>query len=485
MARVVVMGAGVSGHTAALYLRKNLGKEHDVVVVSPQPKWNWIPSNIWVGVGIMPENKVVFPLAPLYRRKGIEFHQAYARALHPEGDFESSVPAIDIEYTGRRGGEEARLRYDYLVNATGPKLNFAATPGLGPDQGGSTSVCTPDHAVHAAAQLDEAIERMRAGERQTLVIGTGHGTCTCEGAAFEYTLNVEHAVREAGAGDKSDIYYFTNEYELGDFGVAGMTFNQQGFRTSSKLWTESLFRERGVKAIVRAHAHRVDDGLLHYETLDGEYHELAFDFAMLLPPFRGADLNAYDREGSDISERLFAPNNMMKVDGDYEPKAYEDWHASDWPKTYQSAAYDNIWAPGIAFAPPHAISKPRTSPNGTVIAPAPPRTGMPSGIQGELVADTIADRIKNPGQPVREASMANMGSACIASTGSGFTKGSAAAMTMYPTVPDHDRFPDDDGRHPKLTSGEIGLSGHWVKVMLHYLFMYKMRGLPLWWLIPE
>ena len=30
MARVVVLGAGVSGHTAALYLKKRLGKAHDV-----------------------------------------------------------------------------------------------------------------------------------------------------------------------------------------------------------------------------------------------------------------------------------------------------------------------------------------------------------------------------------------------------------------------------------------------------------------------
>lgn len=40
-----------------------------------------------------------------------------------------------------------------------------------------------------------------------------------------------------------------NEYELGDFGVGGMTFTQKGF-------------------------------------------ELDFDFAMLLPPFRGADMTA-------------------------------------------------------------------------------------------------------------------------------------------------------------------------------------------------
>src|SRR5690625_4030933 len=325
MPRVVVLGAGVAGHTAALYLRKNLGEEHDVVVVSPKPDWNWIPSNIWVGVGLMRQRQVVFPLAPLYRRKGIEFHQAYARAIHPEGDDQRSQPAVDIDYTGPRHGRSARLRYDYLVNATGPLLNFEATPGMGPGAGGSLSVCTPEHAVEAARGLDEAIARMRQGEHQTLVVGTGHGTCTCEGAAFEYALNVEHTIRKAGVRDKSDIYYFTNEYELGDFGVGGMTFTQQGYRTSSKLWTESLFRERGIKAIVRAHAHRVDDGVLHYETLDGTYHDLEFDFAMLLPPFRGSDLQAFDREGNYISDRLLAAHNFVLHDLVYNASSYDEW----------------------------------------------------------------------------------------------------------------------------------------------------------------
>ncbi len=50
MARLVVMGGGVSGHTAATFAKKWLGKEHEVVVVTPNSKWNWIPSNIWVGV---------------------------------------------------------------------------------------------------------------------------------------------------------------------------------------------------------------------------------------------------------------------------------------------------------------------------------------------------------------------------------------------------------------------------------------------------
>ena len=49
MARVVVLGAGISGHTAALHLRRKLRREHEVVVVSPNADYNWIPSNIWVG----------------------------------------------------------------------------------------------------------------------------------------------------------------------------------------------------------------------------------------------------------------------------------------------------------------------------------------------------------------------------------------------------------------------------------------------------
>ena len=48
----------------------------------------------------------------------------------------------------------------------------------------------------------------------------------------------------------------------------------------------------------------------------------------------------------------------MKVDADYSPKPYEQWKPSDWPKTYQSVKYDNVWAAGIAFAPPHQMSKP-------------------------------------------------------------------------------------------------------------------------------
>lgn len=485
MADVVILGAGVAGHTAALHLSRLLPKGHSVTVVSPNSQWNWIPSNIWVGVGKMSKKDVVFPLAPVYRKKGITFKQARAVAIRPRGDVDDPRGAVDIVSTapGSAGAEE-RIRYDYLVNATGPQLRFELTEGLGPHGGHTVSVCTADHAVQAAEALQETITQLRAGAEKTLVVGMGHGTCTCEGAAFEYVFNVDHELREAGVRDRARLVYLTNEAELGDFGVGGMVFAEKGLETTSELWTASLFRERGVEAIVGAHVHRVEPGVVHFETLDGERHSLAFDFAMLLPPFGGVPLEAYDRGGVDISDQLFAPSGFMKVDADYTPKPYEEWRAADWPRTYLARGHDNIWAVGIAFAPPHAISKPHTSPHGTLIAPAPPRTGMPSGVMGKLAAQSIADRIKEgPGARPREATMAEMGAACVASAGSDLRTGSAAAMTMMPIVPDYEKY--RTGRDLKDTRGEIGLAGHWVKYMLHFLFIYKAKGLPGWQFIPE
>ncbi|MDO5672436.1 MAG: FAD/NAD(P)-binding oxidoreductase [Actinomycetaceae bacterium] len=486
MARIVVLGAGVSGHTAAMHLRRSLSKsQHEVIVISPSQEWNWIPSNVWVGTGKMEREKVVFPLVPIYRRLGIVFHQALATTLYPEGVDGDTRPHVEFLYTSDQDkGKVARIPYDFLINCTGPKLNFSATPGLGPDVGHSYSVCTSRHAEEAGQVFLNLIEEMKAGAKKRIVVGTGHGTCTCQGAAFEYCFNVENDLTQAGVRDQAEVIYLTNEEKLGDFGVGGMEFKQTGYATNSQMWTESIFKERGVKSITGAAVKEVRAGELTFENLDGEEHNLRFDYAMLLPPFSGVGLAAKNAQGEDITDTIFAPSGFMKVDADYSPKPYEEWRAADWPETYQSPAYPNLFAAGIAFAPPHAISKPHKTKNGTMIAPAPPRTGMPSGTIGKEVAMSIVDLLKDPNAKLRKASLGVLGAACVASTGTGLTQGTAAAMVMYPIVPDTTVYPDG-GRNAKHTRGEIGLFGHWTKLMLHFMFIYKAKALPFWWLIPE
>jgi sulfide:quinone oxidoreductase len=489
MARVVVLGGGVAGHTAATFAADWLGKDHEVVVVTPNSKWNWIPSNIWVGVGQMSKEEVTFDLASVYAKAGITYKQAKAVSLNPEGSANSDKPFVTIEYTGQgKAGQSEEVTYDYLINATGPKLNFAATPGLGDANGlgeFTVSVCTADHADHAAHELAKCIEKMKKGERQKFLIGTGHGMCTCQGAAFEYIFNIEHELRKAGVRDMADLQWISNESFLGDFGIGGLHMKRGGYAASSRLFAESLYSERGVKWLIGAHVNKVEKGKVHYELLDGSMGEQEFDFAMLIPPFAGVGLKAYDKAGEDITATVFAPNGFMKVDANYNAGAYENWKASDWPRTYQNPTYKNLFAAGIAFAPPHPISKPMTSPNGTQIFPTPPRTGMPSGIIGKAVAHSVCDLIKKgPNAHLHEASMAEMGAACVASAGKGLFDGTAAALTVYPVVPDFEKYPGI-GRDLDYTFGEIGLAGHWIKHILHHMFIYKAKLNPGWTMIPE
>ncbi len=485
MAKIVVLGAGISGHTAATFLKKKLGKKHEVIVVSPSEYYQWIPSNIWVGVGKMNVKQVRFKLKPVYDRLSIQYLQAKALAIHPEGDLEQANAFVTIQYTGTsRTGETQKVTYDYLVNATGPKLNFEATEGLGPKLF-THSVCSADHAVDTWEALKNGIDRMKNGEKLNFVIGTGHPAATCQGAAFEYALNVAHLMKELDLQDRANITWISNEYEIGDFGMGGAFVKRGGYITPTKVFSESIFAEYGIHWIKRAGVNKVEENLIHYENLDGEYKTIGFDFAMLIPAFAGAGMKAYDKSGADITSQLFAPSGFMKVDADYSAKPYEEWGTDDWPSTYQNPVYKNIFAPGIAFAPPHQISKPMKSPNGTLITPAPPRTGMPSGVMGKVVALNIVDMIKHRETELKHrASMGKMGAACVVSAGYSFFKGNAATMTVFPIVPDWKKYPQW-GREISYTVGEAGLAGHWIKLLLHYMFIYKAKARPFWWLIPE
>jgi sulfide:quinone oxidoreductase len=144
MARIVILGAGISGHTAARYLGKWVGKQHQVSVVSPQSKWNWIPSNVWVGVGQMTEKQVTFELAPIYKQNQRRLPPGEGRRSTRRAAARMQRPRDDrVHRPGPRRRDGAHhLRLPDQRHR--PKLNFGATPGLGPDGGYTTSVCTPD-----------------------------------------------------------------------------------------------------------------------------------------------------------------------------------------------------------------------------------------------------------------------------------------------------------------------------------------------------
>jgi sulfide:quinone oxidoreductase len=479
MAKIVILGAGFAGHTAALYLGNKLGKQHEVTVVNKYDIFGYVPSWVWVGVGHMKPEQTTFKLAPVYKRMNVKFVHASVTEVHPDADDQYVLAEKD----GSK--EQVRLDYDYLVIATGPKLNFEGTPGLGPHGGHTYSICSLPHAIQARDKYLEMVERMKKGERIKMVIGAGHPGATCQGAAFEYIVNVHKDLVKKGLRDKADLLWLSNERALGDFGVRGLHVRQKGKMLTSEEFISAVFKDHAIEWQVQTGVTKVDEKKIYWENYEGEMGETDYDFAMLIPQFKGQPIKYIGKDGEDVSSKLVNPAGFVLVDGIY-GLSYDvlERNPDAWPSAYQNPTYQNIFAAGIAFAPPGPISVPHTTKNGTAITAAPPRTGMVSGIIGRVVALNIVDLVKR-GRMTHHERMSEMVAACIASMGDSLWDGNAAVMVIYPVVPDMKRYPNEEGRDLFVSHMEMGLSGAWMKRMIHETFIWKLRGLPGWQIIPE
>ena len=472
--RVLVLGAGFAGHTAALHLSRLVRGKADVTVVSPGNRFTWFPSLVWVGNGTMDPDEVHFELAPVYQRIGVDYVDGRATAVKLD-DRQVVVQTAS--------GSPTTLTYDFLVNATGPYLNFEGTPGLGPATGNTTSICSVEHAVDARDKYLAIVRDLEAGKRRRIVVGVGHPAATCEGAALEYLMNVNADLRERRLRERAELIWLTNEPEAGDFGVDGIEAIKHGALVTGAALVRMLLDEAGIVPKIGAGVTKVDPGLLHYAQVGEEPATLEYDLAMLIPQFRGIPMRYVGADGADIAAEMTVPSGFMRVDADYGPKTYEQYRAADWPAKYQSPRYENVYAAGIAFAPPHPMSKGKKAGDGLTIQATPPRTGMASGIMGRTVAENIAEQV-NGKSPSHHARMSEMPAACIASLGKSVWTGSAASILMTPVARDYERYPAH-GRDLSLCDLDVGLAGAWTKRALHSAFLWKLQGKPGWELIPE
>lgn len=481
MAKTVILGAGFSGQYAAIILKdaidaiKDKGN-HEVVVVNPTNTFTFIPSLIWVGIGQMKVKKAQFELKPVYDRLGIQFIQGLATEVHPDERYIVVDPRDGI------GKDPIRISYDYLINATGPLLNFDATPGLGPEKGHTYSICTPDHAEQTAQRYLQLVDELKKGRRATIVLGTGHGSCTCQGAAFEFTAQIHTDLTERGLRDQVDLHWVSNEPQLGDFGIDGFETKMGPILLNSADMLEAVYTDYKIYSHLQSHVSKVDEEYIHTEDFDGKFEKIKYDFAMLIPQFRGKPIRYLDRDGNDLGGKLLNPGGFMKVDAVY-GKPYDEIDGPDWPKTYQNQIYKNIFAVGIAFAPPGGMSKPRLTPSGAPLSPAIPRTGYTSELTGKAAALNIAEMIQGR-DPCHTASMAETAGMCVASLKDSVTRGMACTIGIYPVVRNRQRYPETNGRDLSASTVDVGLAGAWIKKGLHHAFLYKLSAKPMWKYLP-
>ena len=171
MARIVILGAGIGGVPMAYEMKETVGENHDVIVISDSPTFHFVPSNPWVPPKWRKPEDLKIELAPVMKKKGIEFIQKAATKVDPVNN------QVQLD-------DGSAVAYDFLIIATGPRLAFDEVPGLGPE-GYTSSVCHVDHAAVAAQDWDRFMENPGP-----IVIGAVQGA-SCFGPAYEYLMILE------------------------------------------------------------------------------------------------------------------------------------------------------------------------------------------------------------------------------------------------------------------------------------------------------
>jgi sulfide:quinone oxidoreductase len=400
MGRVVIVGAGTGGVPAAYELREKLPESHKVTLVNARASFQFVPSNPWVAVGWREAGDVTVDLASHLARRGIDFiAESVAEILPKESLLKLS------------SGET--VEYDFLVITTGPKLAFEEVPGLGPD-GHTESICTLDHALRAHSAYERFLRNPGP-----VVIGAAAGA-SCFGPAYEFALILDADLRKRRLRDKVPMTFVTSEPYIGHMGLGGVG--------DSKGILESELRQRHIKWLTNSAIKSAEAGKLNVVRhddkggVDGE-ETLPFDFAMILPAFKGVDAVA-------SVEGLCNPRGFVIVD-----------------KHQRSPAYPNIYAAGVCIAIPPVEKTP--------VATGAPKTGymiesMVSALVGNIAAELEG---KSP------TSQATWNAICLADMGD-----TGVAFVALPQIPPRN-----------VTWAKKGKWVHVAKIAFEKYFLRKVR----------
>ena len=377
-----------------------MGKQHEVTVINASEYFQFVPSNPWVGVGWRQHKDITIPIEPALKSKKIDFIAQAVTQIEPD---KNRLTLANGETVG----------YDYLIIATGPKLAFEEVEGLGP-AGFTHSICTLGHAEKAYGGYQELLDNPGP-----VVMGAVQGA-SCFGPAYEYSMIVETALRQAKRRDKVPMTYITSEPYIGHLGLGGVG--------DSKGMMESAMRQRHIKWITNAKILKVENGKMFVDEHNNEAevikrHEVPFNYSMMLPAFKGVDAVA------NVTE-LCNPRGFVKVD-EYQ----------------RNPTHKNIYAAGVCIAIPPVETTP--IPTGT------PKTGYMIESMVTAIVHNIANEV-NGKEPTEKGTW---NAICLADFGD-----TGAAFVAMPQIPPRN-----------LTWFKTGKWVHAAKIAFEKYFLNKMK----------
>ncbi|MGJ0491367.1 NAD(P)/FAD-dependent oxidoreductase [Methylobacter sp.] len=399
MARIVILGAGIGGVPMAYEMKETVGKKHDVIVISDTPTFHFVPSNPWVPPRWRKPEELKIELAPVMKKKGIEFIQKAASKVDPVNN------QVQLE-------DGSAVPYDFLVIATGPRLAFDEVPGLGPE-GYTSSVCHVDHAEVAARDWDKFMENPGP-----IVIGAVQGA-SCYGPAYEYLMIIETELRKRKIRDKVPMTFVTAEPYIGHLGLGGVG--------DTKGLLESALRDKSIKWITNAKVEKIESGMMYVTEVDDEgkekkKHELPFKHSMMLPAFTGVDaVRKVDVAG------LVNPRGFVLVD-----------------EHQRNPTFKNIYSVGVCIAIPP-------------VEPTPVPVGAPkTGYMIESMVTATAHNIASELEGKEPTYVATWNALCLADFGD-----SGVAFMAKPQIPPRNVTWSSEGKWVHLA--KIGFEKYFMR----------------------
>ena len=260
-ARIVIVGAGAAGLAMASRLRRGMPNA-TLTVIDARKEHHFQPGFTLVGAGLWTPGHVTERNAD-YMPRGVEWIEETVAEFDPEAD------AV-VTASGRK------VEYDFLIVATGLKLDYTAIEGMDASLIGQEGIASiyagPAEAAASATAIDRFLEAGGIG-----LFGRPAGEMKCAGAPLKITFITDDKARRQGRRGAVELTY--NAHGPAVFAVPPV---------NDKV--KEMFSARGV-AVNYGHVLKaIDPGAKRatYRTEGGDV-TLDYDFIHVVPPMRAPD----------------------------------------------------------------------------------------------------------------------------------------------------------------------------------------------------
>jgi sulfide:quinone oxidoreductase len=284
-AHIVIVGSGLGGLAVASRLARELDGA-TITVVDRKEIHHYQPGYTLVATGVWPVEKLSDRNADLMPA-GVRWVREQVAEFDP-------VANTVVTDAG------TKIRYDFLVVATGLQLDYGQIPGMDPKAIGSHGLGSVYNGVEGALATWRAIDAYRA-KGGTALMTLPSTPLKCAGAPLKMTFMLADRVRQAGTRAQSKIEFHSALGTL--FGVPRL--NEEVLARWKTLDIPVTFNSR--LAAIDIGAKRAT-----FVSPEGEKTEKDYDFIHVVPPMRAPD--AVKASALAWREGGFAAGGWLEVD---------------------------------------------------------------------------------------------------------------------------------------------------------------------------